>query len=82
MRLIHWEFPLSSSTHHKQLFNFLLLQGEDEEEIEEEEEEEDEDSDDDKIVELTLGWIVTRNCGNTLGSILLLLSTTSSCINL
>lgn len=66
----HSEFPLSSSNNRK-LFNFLLLK-----------DGVDEDKDDESLVDRTsLGRIVTRSWGITLGCFLLVSSRTSSCIN-
>lgn len=66
---------MSSSTH-KELFNFLLLQDKEDDEGEED------DAKKDETLDLIMGRdIVTRSCGNTLGGFLWLLSITSSCIN-
>ena len=65
---------MSSSTH-KELFNFLLLQDN------EDEGEKDDDAENDETLDLMMGRDVTRSCGNTLGGFLRLLLITSSCIN-
>lgn len=70
---LHSEFPLSST--HKQLFNFLLLQDK------QKEDEEEDDDENDVTLDLIRVRVVTRSCGNTIGSFLRLLLTTSSCIN-
>lgn len=72
-----WNFSLHSeflSSTHKQLFNFLLLQ-------DKEKEDEEDDDENDETLDLIRVRVVTRNCGNTKGSFLRLLLTTSSCIN-
>ena len=72
--LLYSEFPFSSSTH-KRLFNFLLLQ-------DKEKEVEEDDENDDTVLDLIRVRVVTRSCGNTLvGSFRWLLLITSSCIN-
>lgn len=75
---LYSEFPFSSSTH-KRLFNFLLLQ---DKEKEVEEDDDDVDENDETVLDLIRVRVVTRSCGNTLvGSFRWLLLITSSCIN-
>ena len=64
--------PSSSSTH-RELFNFLLLYGD-----EEEEEEEGDDEYDDILDDFVMSIVVTRSCGNTLEDLVWLLLITYS----